>query len=298
MENLHNQKVESVLLVWLLVREKGAHPDEGARLSEIAKALAKSLRTVPKEGRVTIQLALQRLEKSNLATLSPPEKPKRVPTWTLSDAGRTKALEALGISGFPKLQKVDWTWAKKNLVLRSLQQKHAAAFEHAGSSEWLAAWLLATHYRLPLTKELSPRSVLRDLAGRILNLSPSDGFSLEHAFSYLVFGDAPPFSLTGFARKVKEAAATAKSGRWLSDRIFINHVWKEAERKGEFGEMTFAQFQDHLIEAHQAKLLRLARGDLIAALPQDDARASETRDGGSEFHFVYLDEKASAGVQP
>jgi hypothetical protein len=293
MQDGNGTLLDSMLLAWLAIRALEEDPGSGVLTSEIARSLARSMGAEPAKARGTLQRLLQGLAERGLVSSLAPSRKRAAPRWVLSSTGRKAALDALGLPALPERQRVDWKWAQKILLVRAFGQPLPASLRRAGESEWLAAWFLAKHHGLPRASDTTPRQVLTQLAARAAGVPVPPRFSLAHALSMVVLGaDHPgpaPFNLAVFAHRVNDAARQAPTGRWLDDRVFIAHVWKEVQRRGDDPEMTFAQFQGHLVTAHNARLVRLSRGDLIAALPADDVRASETDDGEATFHFVRLD---------
>lgn len=295
MQHGNDPLLESLVLVWLATRRVNTKDNPGLLVSDLAGSLAATLELDRRAARAAIVQRLQLLEKQGLAQSATPAG-GRSPRWLISSAGRKRALDVLGMRGLPELQRIDLSWVKKVLVLRALGLPQSSALKNAGKSEWLAAWFLAKHHRLPRSSEATPALVLAQLASRIVAVA-SDRFTLADAFSCLVLRTPATFSLEDFARRVNDAARAAPTGRWLDDRVFIWHVWQEMKRRSDFPDMTFAQFQGHLVTAHKAQLLRLTRGDLIAALPKEDVQSSETEDGEATFHFVRLDRAQTEGAR-
>lgn len=290
--------LESMLLTWLATRPSTVDAPPGVPVSEAVRSLASSMGSDHVEARASLQRCLASLAARGLALGTPPQRKNASPRWRISDAGKKAALAALGYADWPERQKIDWRRARKVLLSRALGQSLPGAWKHAGKAPWLAAWFLARRYDLPRAGEATPDQVLTLLATRA-GFETAMPLTLNHAFSWALRNSAQalagPFDPEDFAHRVLRAAAAAPTGRWLDDRVFIAHVWKELQRDGSYLEMTFADFQAHLVAAHKAKRLRLVRGDLIAALPRDDVRASETDDGEATFHFVKLDRAAAQG---
>jgi hypothetical protein len=91
--------------------------------------------------------------------------------------------------------------------------------------------------------------------------------------------------IPAFARRVL-AAAAACPARFSPDRVFISALF----RKLNDDSLSYPGFQQRLLDASQAGALRLARADLVEAMPLDLVRASETRGpADSTFHFVVLE---------
>ena len=91
-------------------------------------------------------------------------------------------------------------------------------------------------------------------------------------------------TLERFAFDVRRVAGSVSGlGRWHG-LVFISALW-ESETWG----MSFDAFQANLLECSRLGLLRLARADLVAAMPAELVEASETCAGAAVFHFVCLD---------
>lgn len=106
-----------------------------------------------------------------------------------------------------------------------------------------------------------------------------------------------PFDLKRFAGDVTaelpyivaEPTAEGKArGRFGDRKVFIAALWRQLSTHPGYRDMTFDQFKHHLLDAVPGRLLVLARADLVAAMDDDEVRASETsRPGGiPAYHFV------------
>jgi hypothetical protein len=292
---------ESLVLVWLATRSGKPETSPGLLASQIARPLKDVVGSASNGAGLALGYHLASLAKQRLVQSLPPADERALPRWRVTPAGRERALQVLGVSAWPSRRRVDWSWAKRVLVLRALGQLPASALQNCGKAPWLAAWFLARHHDLPRWSEATPTSVLAQLAARAAGASHPDRFNLSAAFSSLVArsnrGTPAPFELELFARRVNEAARAAPTGRWMEDRVFIAHVWKEMDRRGHYPGLSLSDFQGHLVQAHEARMLRLVRGDLVAALPRDDVRASETQDGDATFHFVSVGRAEREGAR-
>jgi hypothetical protein len=76
-------------------------------------------------------------------------------------------------------------------------------------------------------------------------------------------------------------------GRFGDRKVFIAALWDRLEGKIH---MPLLEFKRWLIDQHRQRRLVLARADLIAAMPYDMVRRSETKTegaySGATFHFV------------
>jgi hypothetical protein len=90
--------------------------------------------------------------------------------------------------------------------------------------------------------------------------------------------------LADFARAVL-AAGEACTTRFGPDRVYISALFQQLDDSS----LPFDAFKRRLLEASQTSAIRLARADLVEAMPADLVLASETRGAaGSTFHFVVL----------
>lgn len=94
-----------------------------------------------------------------------------------------------------------------------------------------------------------------------------------------------PNDLQAFAAKVLAVAKSPQSKKFHGDRVFIGSV-----KDLGFPRMPRATFDAMLIEAHQSRLLRLARADLVGAMDIDLVKHSEVKYMSAEFHFIALDD--------
>ena len=88
------------------------------------------------------------------------------------------------------------------------------------------------------------------------------------------------------ATLVMSAAKASKTGRFGRDKVFINHVAKQLADMGY--EVDPEQFKSALVIMHRESLLSLCRADLVAAMPENDVRESDTHYRGATFNFVNL----------
>lgn len=99
-----------------------------------------------------------------------------------------------------------------------------------------------------------------------------------------------PLDLTGFARRVAEAARGSRDGRFGDGKVFISHVWRVLRTDPAFRAIDAADFKARLVEAHRAGLLDLGRADLVDAMDPADVRESATPYLNAVYHFVRIEE--------
>lgn len=295
------ERIDQLALVWLLV------PRKKSNVSAFSEQL-KSVAPGADERKRLVASCVTRLRERGMI------EPGR--GFVLTEAGRKEALTALGASGIPSTQKRKWEWAKKMLLLRSIDgAPPPAAVSSAGHGDVLAARVVARRYQLDRKIAGDPSKVLAALARRALRVDEKPPFTFIYAFSEIFLTAAPiavvdehgtdgqsgcasaeanrlaECDLPEFASRVTDAARSAVTGRWHG-AVFISHVWSTLRARGDVG-ITFKDFQRRLIEAYRNDLLDLSRADLVEAMPSEDVSASETMHSGARFHFVRVEELAS-----
>jgi CheY-like chemotaxis protein len=75
-------------------------------------------------------------------------------------------------------------------------------------------------------------------------------------------------------------------GRFGMDKVFISAIWRTLAQDPRLRGMTLPQFKRRLVEANRARVLDLARADLVGAMDPSEVQTSEIEDMGSTFHFV------------
>jgi hypothetical protein len=96
-------------------------------------------------------------------------------------------------------------------------------------------------------------------------------------------------SLSDFAAAVQRAATGPAVARFHDDRAFIASVWEHMRGRRPIGDMPLAEFKQRLVAAHQRRLLRITRADLVGAMDPTEVERSEARYQDATFHFVALD---------
>ena len=101
-----------------------------------------------------------------------------------------------------------------------------------------------------------------------------------------------PFSaldLAEFADHVQATARACKTGRYGDNKVFIVHVWRALQNDPAFHGGDFPAFKGRLAEANNARLLNLARADLVQAMDPEDVHLSEVAYMNASFHFIRID---------
>ncbi|HWE37532.1 MAG TPA: hypothetical protein VG406_13265 [Isosphaeraceae bacterium] len=98
--------------------------------------------------------------------------------------------------------------------------------------------------------------------------------------------DRRPIDLAEFARRVVNAARGCESGRYGSEKVFISHVWRALHHDPATHGHDLDAFKRQLGEANRARLLDLARADLVEAMDRADVAESAMEYLGGTFHFI------------
>lgn len=86
---------------------------------------------------------------------------------------------------------------------------------------------------------------------------------------------------------VAETGAEGKPrGRFGDRKIFIAALWRQLRTHPRLHHISLDDFKRRLYEAHRARLVELARADLVQAMDHREVMDSETDVGGAQFHFV------------
>lgn len=287
-DHVRTDRLDQVVLAWLLVPRQKPGP------AALAKGIVSLAEGDYEKAKGIVGKALARLKAQDLVALESP--------LALTEKGRRHTLEALGIEGLPR--GVDFRWAKKLLVIRALGLAvTSVTIKSASAAGWLSTRVLIEHYRLNMPTDATLAQVAQALAWRALGLETKDPFNWQQAFAPILLREggtveesnpAPSVSedgLEGFAHRVMDAARASPTGRWHDKKVFISHVWASLQNRGSAGGRTFEDFQRRLVEAHQARLVRLSRADLVEAMSRADVAASETAHLNATFHFVRIDER-------
>jgi hypothetical protein len=98
-------------------------------------------------------------------------------------------------------------------------------------------------------------------------------------------------ALEEFARRVHNAARGSSTGWFGEGKVFIGHVWRALRFDESARGINFDEFKGRLIEAHNARLIELGRGDLVDAMDPADVRESATPFLNAVYHFVRVGEE-------
>lgn len=98
-------------------------------------------------------------------------------------------------------------------------------------------------------------------------------------------------TLEEFARRVQDAARGSATGWFGRGKVFIGHVWRGLRFDDAVRGINFDEFKGRLIEAHNARLIELGRGDLVEAMDPADVRESATPFLNAVYHFVRVEEE-------
>jgi len=101
--------------------------------------------------------------------------------------------------------------------------------------------------------------------------------------------------LDAFAQRVRAAAERCQTGRYGGNKVFIVHVWRTLQTDPVFKDGDFKAFKERLTEANNARLLNLARADLVQAMDPEDVLLSESPYMNTCFHFIRVE---SEGGEP
>jgi hypothetical protein len=285
------------LLVMLFVRGSAKKPPTKA---EARKALLPILKAQhgDAEAKRRIDAALDAcVEGSELEPVSGAGSAR----FRLTAAG-TARLEA----EFGKLEGASWPLLRDRYAIRGGLADGTQPLPNLASFVTLRAVLAARSAGIDYRPGMSDTAILNRIAAKAAGSSRADKTAIRTALIRTWLGAdgtvlaAPPaqstqthsetaFDLHRFAVAVNEAAREAPSGRWGSNKVFVNHVWREFTSRAAAGAPALAAFKRHLLEANRQGLLRLSRADLVISMPEDDVRDSEiTTVGDDVFHFVTI----------
>jgi len=125
-----------------------------------------------------------------------------------------------------------------------------------------------------------PKKIMPSQIGKILKEEKADETKSDSKMD-----DADdPKDLHAFAAKALAVAKSPQSKKYYEEHVFISSV----KDRG-FPRMERSKFDAMLIEAHQSRLLRLSRADLVGAMDPELVRQSEVRFQSAEFHFIVID---------
>jgi hypothetical protein len=218
----------------------------------------------------------------------------------------------LPIGDQPSLKEAKTEWLRKTLGMRkgenvTLETVQAFLFRREsgddrsepGSPKKALDRLLARRLRARRddTKELRD-AILRNWVDRGLDRSSAESGALEQPSSHAPAAEASEtpagasereFDLASFSGRVLEAARKSPTGWYGDNKVFIVHAWRALEHDSELSDIDLDTFKRRLAEANNARLLDLARADLVQAMDPEDVRLSELSYFGATFHFIRID---------
>lgn len=218
----------------------------------------------------------------------------------------------LPVSDWPSLKEVKAAWLRKKLGMENqekitLETVQAQLFRRESgdnrseqaSSKKALDHLLARRLRARRddAKELRD-AILRNWIDRGLERSPAEKGAQKKPRSETSAAEASPtlprvsdgeLDLVSFSRKVLEAARSSPSGWYGDNKVFIVHAWRALEHQPELAGIDLDTFKRRLAEANNARLLDLARADLVQAMDPEDVRLSELSYLNATFHFIRVD---------
>lgn len=201
----------------------------------------------------------------------------------------------LGLGAFPTLKQAKEAWTRKQLGMGekekvTLETVQAALFRRA----------LGDDPKPPV----APKQALDRLLARAAG-TPAATLSVKELRDEVVrrwlddsLGGAPapavqsPFTaldLGAFADRVLTKARACKTGRYGDNKVFIVHAWRALQDDPAFHGGDFPAFKARLAEANNARLLSLARADLVQAMDPEDVHLSEVPYMNASFHFIRID---------
>jgi hypothetical protein len=131
-----------------------------------------------------------------------------------------------------------------------------------------------------------PDRLVRQLAARDLGVPRADARALREGLVRTWLGGRLVGAPRPLTEQVHAIARGAREGVFGDRKVFISEVWRELRRDPAYASLTLDEFKGHLLSAHRAGQLVLARADLVAAMNPELVAASETVSDGASFHFI------------
>lgn len=300
--------VDDVVLVRLLVRPK----------SFSTRALSSSLLSL---FRIEDEATAMALAEASLAHLK-----KTGHIWSdtklvLTEKGEAAALDRLGIPGMPQHQKTDWAWAKGILLVQ--RRRLGAGMADVRRTDQLAAWLVFTKEKLQIDTPPTAKAIVRALACRALGLPDKGPLRKNMALGGLLDVTRPESSqsaqpahaeefapsvaaplktprpkrpskapgataddLRAFADTINQLALSAKTGKWIGDKVYVAQVWRDFKPERGAEKPALDVFKKRLVAAARAGHILLSRADLVGAYPPQALEESRIEVGGQDYHFI------------
>jgi hypothetical protein len=294
-----NARLELVALLYVRGGTTETPPTKAAALKALLPLL-RHLGDAEAQGRIEAAfddcLAAGELEERK------PSGRQKNPQLNLSRSGEGRLEKEFG-----KLPNASWAKLRDEYLIPSAAAGSSRAPAGLKSYPVLRAYLALRANGIDYRPNLSDAAVLNRIVARQLNapradksaiktsmirswlrtdLTPADA-SPEQASARA--GAPPEFDLVAFARQVNEAARESLGGRWGTEKIFVNHVWRQFQSLGHGAGLDAADFKKRLLEANQRGLVRLSRADLVSSMPPDDVRESEIATFGNDvLHFINI----------
>jgi hypothetical protein len=188
-----------------------------------------------------------------------------------------KAVMAHFLGRLLQVEVPEWRRGLVQLALLSVSARRAEL--RALRDGVVAAWLGGRTWTEP-SRAVEPDPVL---AGPHSASDPANGKGGAGGNGGDPANGSQPGSLEEFARRVREAAGSARSGVFGDRKVFISALWRDLSGSGAG---TLDQFKQRLVEANSRGLLRLFRADLVEEMDPEEVAASATRYLDATFHFV------------
>lgn len=209
----------------------------------------------------------------------------------------------LRLGGAPTLKQAKDAWTRKLLGMGPKEkitvETIVAALMRRELGEEKPATPQATLDRLLARGLGAPNAPIKDFRDKIIGLWVDE--ELGGRVDSEEAAPAVPSSFTAldlapFARLAREAARRSKTGRYGDNKVFIVHVWRTLQNDPAFKNGDFPAFKKRLTEANNARLLSLARADLVQAMDPEDVLLSETTYMSTCFHFIRDDLEDEGGA--
>jgi hypothetical protein len=261
--------------------------------SDVSKTLHPLLarRMSASEWRAAFQSSLEALRREGLVLAK---------GLVLTEAGQRRAQAVLRLKEPPRA--TSWRALKSKYLPRVFFRADLPE----GRAVKLAAAVLAEHFGVPITADLTLEQVARRAVTKLADASSAkaDAVTAALALRWLceeaaLAASAPEpaatpareaapaaSTLAHVVAKVRRASAGAGVRRYGPEKVFIASVWEALAGDAEIAALGEQGFKDALAEAHRRGLVTLSRADLVAAMDPRDVAASEIRHHNATYHFI------------
>ncbi len=168
---------------------------------------------------------------------------------------------------------------------------HALVWQHLGlpgrpPSRGIVAGILSAMLQQVMPGPTgTPQRIVRTEAARLVHAARGDARTIRDALIKLWLAGRAQAPATP-ADRLCSTARGPHGEAVLGDRkVFIAAIWDLLRRDPEFA-MSLDDFKAHLLDAHRAGTLELARADYTRAMDPGLVQRSETTWDGASFHFV------------